>query len=109
MKLLFLPLTEPFGLIWLFMFIGVGFHLWRRQWRSAAWLGIPTALLSLLGSPPLVDAHVSDAERPYSSAPPPQTSAPRSPSSAILVLGGWCYPSDHDLYGFALCSAASRI
>ena len=54
MKSFFLPLTEFLSLIWLFMLIGVGFHLWRRQWRSAAWLGIPTALLFLLGSTPLV-------------------------------------------------------
>jgi uncharacterized SAM-binding protein YcdF (DUF218 family) len=109
MKSFFLPLTEPLGLIWIFMLIGVGFHLWRRQWRSAAWLGISTALLSMLGTPPLVHALVANAERPYASALRSQASAPRSPSSAILVLGGWCYPSDHDLYGFALCSAASRI
>jgi predicted small integral membrane protein len=67
MKSFFLPLTEPLGLIWLFMLIGVGFHLWRRQWRSTAWLGIPTALLSVLGTPPLVHALVANAELPYAS------------------------------------------
>jgi uncharacterized SAM-binding protein YcdF (DUF218 family) len=109
MKLFFLPLTDFFSLIWLFMVIGVGFHLWRRQWRSAAWLGIPVALLFVLGSTPLVHALVASAERPYASALRSQTSAPRSPSSAILVLGGGFYPSEHDPYGFALVSGASRI
>jgi len=102
MKSFFLPLTEPLGLIWLFMLVGVGFHLWRRQWRSAAWLGISTALLSVFGTPPLAHAIVAHAERPYASAF-------RTPSSAILVLGGGYYPSEHDLYGFALSSAASRV
>ncbi len=109
MKSFFLPLTEFLSLIWLFMLIGVGFHLWRRQWRSAAWLGIPTALLFLLGSTPLVPTLVASAERPYASALRSQTSAPRSPSSVILVLGGGYYPSEHDLYGFALGNGASRI
>jgi len=109
MKSFLLPLTEPLGLIWLFMVVGVGFHLWRRQWRSAAWLGIPTALLFLLGSTPLVHTLVASAERPYASALRSQMSTPGSPSSAILVLGGGYYPSEHDLYGFALGSGASRI
>jgi uncharacterized SAM-binding protein YcdF (DUF218 family) len=91
------------------MLIGLGFHLWRRQWRTATWLGIPTALLAMLGTPPLVHALVANAERPYASALRSQASAPVSPSSAILVPGGGYYPSEHDLYGFALASGSSRV
>jgi len=109
MKSFFLPLTEPLSLIWLFMLIGTGFHLWRRQWRCAVWLGIPTALLFLLGTPMLVHALVANAERPYASALRSQASALRSPSSVILVLGGGYHPSDHDLFGFAVGNGASRI
>ena len=110
MRSFFLPLTEPLGLIWLFMLLGVGFHLWRRQWRTAAWLGVSAALLSLLGTPPLVHAVVANAERPFAaSGLRSPSSVLRSPSSAILVLGGGYYPSEHDLYGFALSSAASRV
>jgi uncharacterized SAM-binding protein YcdF (DUF218 family) len=108
-KSFLLPLTEPLGIIWLFMVIGVGFQLWRRQWRCAAWLGIPVALLFVLGSTPLASALVASAERPYASALRSQTSALRPPCSAILVLGGGVYPSEHDLYGFALGGGASRI
>jgi uncharacterized SAM-binding protein YcdF (DUF218 family) len=65
LKSFFIPLTEPIGFIWFLMALGVGWLLWRRQWRSAIWLGMPTLLIVLIGSTPLVSWLVTADERPW--------------------------------------------
>src|ERR1019366_7872362 len=51
--------------IWCLMVLGVLWLSWRRQWQGAVWLGVPAALIFLIGSTPLVDAIVARAERPW--------------------------------------------
>jgi hypothetical protein len=55
MKRLLAPLIEPVGAFWLLITLGAVWLLWRRQWRSAAWLGARTLLLFMLGSTPLAE------------------------------------------------------
>ncbi len=111
MKSFLMPLAEPLGVIWLGMSVSLGWLLLRRQWRSAVWLGVPTALLFLVGRYPLISALVDQAERPFASqGNQPWVRGPDAPlSDAVLVLGGGYYPSDHDWCGFALSDAASRL
>jgi uncharacterized SAM-binding protein YcdF (DUF218 family) len=94
------------------MSVSLGWLLFRRQWRSALWLGTPTALLFLVGSTPLTPALVDHAERPFASranGPWTQRSHDAPVYDAVLALGGGYYPSDHDWCGFALSDAASRL
>ena len=53
------------GAIWLLLVFLLVLLLWRRQWRNAAWVGLPVGLLFLFGSLPVVDRLVWAAERPY--------------------------------------------
>jgi hypothetical protein len=39
--------------------------LYRRQWRSALWLGLPTVLLFVIGSTPLPEKLVASEERQW--------------------------------------------
>jgi uncharacterized SAM-binding protein YcdF (DUF218 family) len=101
----FSPLLEPLGAIWLLMMLGVLWLLWRRQRRSAAWLGAPAILIFLIGSTPLVDALVAHAERPYAA-----TNIDALPQAdAVVALGGGYYLSDGDPLGFAIGSGGSRV
>ena len=109
-KSFFTPLTEPLGAIWLVMVLALAWLLCRRQWRSGAWLGVPTVLLFLVGSTPLSEALVANAERPYASAAlNNQKSTGDVQHDAIVVLGGGYYPSQYDYSGFALGGGASRL
>ena len=62
------PLTEPIGALWGLMVLGVLWLLIRRQWRSAIWLGFPTAVLFILGSTPLAEKLVASEERQWAGA-----------------------------------------
>jgi uncharacterized SAM-binding protein YcdF (DUF218 family) len=120
MKQLFIPLTEPLGAIWLLMALGVVWLLLRRQWRSALWLGIPTALVFLLGSTSIAESLVAAEERPWASGLGPPSSVLRLPSSdapaadaptadAVVALGGGDRISRHDILGFAISDGGSRM
>jgi uncharacterized SAM-binding protein YcdF (DUF218 family) len=62
------PLAEPLGAIWLFMALCVLLLLWRRRWRSALWLGVPTLLLFMVGSTSLAEVLVAREESRYAGA-----------------------------------------
>lgn len=85
-----------FGVVWL---------LCRRQRQSAAWVGVPTTLIFLVGSTPLVDAIVAQAERPQA-----QAGLEHLPEAdVVVVLGGYSSPSKNDPLGFTLNSSGSRL
>lgn len=129
-----LPLTEPLGALWLFMALGVVWLVWRRQWRSAVWLGIPTFVLFVIGSTPLVEMLVASEEQQWTASFPPShrpTVAPSDrrtvvpsdrradvpsvrradpPSSDVVVaLGAGYRISQYDALGFAACDGSSRL
>jgi len=99
------PLLEPLGALWLLMALGVLWLLWRKERRSAAWLGAPTLLLLLLGSTPLAEILVRRAEQPYA----PQSNASQPPADAVVALGGGHGISNYDLLGFTTGEAGSRL
>ena len=113
MKSFLIPLTEPLGLIWALMAVGVVWLSWRRQWRSALWLGIPANLISLIGSTPLAEALVGREEARWVGAsasrilpplcPPPKW---RMPSWS---LGADTIHQTYDVFGMALSVGASRL
>jgi uncharacterized SAM-binding protein YcdF (DUF218 family) len=101
---------EPLGAIWLLMALGVCWLCWKRQWRSVFWLGLPTLLIFLVGSTPLSDTVVAQAERPYAPAGRLAAVSSQWPAAdAVVALGGGFYPSDHDAFGIAMAGAGSRV
>ncbi len=92
-------------MVWLLMFAGLCWLLARRDWRSAIWLGIPTLLLFLFGSTPVVEIIVGAAEGRCARAS--LTEVPKG--DAVLMLGGGYYVSDSDPYRFALCDGGTRV
>jgi uncharacterized SAM-binding protein YcdF (DUF218 family) len=104
-KPFFAPLIEPVGLLWLLMALGVLWLCWSRQWRSAAWLGLPTLLIFLVGSTPLVEKVVGQAERPYAVT----NFAALTPAEAVVALGGGYLPSSHDPLRFSFGEPADRV
>ena len=101
----FAPLFEPLGAIWLMMVLGVFWLIWRRKWRSAVWLGIPSVLIFLIGGTPLVDGIVARAERPQALADINRLAE----ADVVVALGGGNYLSENDLLGFSLSSGGSRV
>lgn len=65
MNQFFAPLAEPVGAVWLLMALAVTWLLWRRQWRSALWLGLPTVLLFFVGSTSVAEMLVGAEEKPW--------------------------------------------
>lgn len=106
MKQFFVPLTEPLGAIWLLMLAGVAWQIFRKQWRGAAWLGLPTLMIFLFASTPLAKTLVTNAESRYGSQPAVLDPAPAS--CAVLVLGGGHAISRADPLGFSVSSAGDR-
>lgn len=103
------PLTEPLGMIWFAMVLGLVWLLWRRQWRSALWLGGPTLVLFLIGSTTLVEHLVAAEEARYVHSQPAATPNPGGdPADAVVALGGGDSISQFDLLGFAARDGASR-
>ena len=95
---------------------GSGLAVWRRQWQGAVWLGVPAALMFLIGSTPLVNAMVARAERPWVGMKEEgrmQNAEGRenefAPADVVVALGGGYYVSEHDMPGFALDSGGSRV
>jgi len=80
--------------------------LYRRHWRSAFWLGLPTLLLFLLGSTPLPE-YLADPEESRWVAGDGQSSAMFY--DAVVALGGGERVSAHDPLGFAMCNGGSRV
>jgi uncharacterized SAM-binding protein YcdF (DUF218 family) len=116
MKQFFSPLTEPLGAIWLLMALGVAWLLVRRQWRSALWLGIPTALLFLLGSTSIAEGLVAVEERRWEGKTEKlKTEMLKGPTltqqtaDAVVALGGGDRVSRHDILGLALSDGGSRL
>lgn len=113
MKFFFSPLLEPVGAVWLLMAIGVGFLLWRRQWRSSLWLGVPTLLLFLAGSTSVADWLVGAEESRYvnpSVAGGQWSVLEGLPTADVVVaLGAGESESRYDLLGFAARDGTSRI
>ncbi len=105
MKPFLLPLTEPIGAIWLLMLSGLIYWGVKRQWKCAATLAVPTALIFLAGSTPLAERLVAAEERTWVRP----EGIPSGPADAILVLGGGYYASEHDAYEVALSGGASRV
>ncbi len=94
------------------MALGVLWLLLRRQWRCAIWLGIPTALLFLVGSTPIAESLVAAEEMRWEAKRNAQqgvTNGPTSPADAVIALGGGDRVSMHDPLGFALSDGASRL
>lgn len=111
MKQFVLPLFEPLGATWTLMTFSLAYLLCRKQWRSGIWLGVPTLLIFLVGSTPLAEALVAAAERPWATSSIEAQSHrfnDGSPFDAVVVLGGGCDVSAHDLYGFVLNAGGSR-
>jgi uncharacterized SAM-binding protein YcdF (DUF218 family) len=101
----FAPLFEPLGAIWLLMVFGVFWLIWRRQWRSAVWSGVPAVLMFLTGSTSLVDAIVARAERPQIVADFDHLAG----ADVVVALGGGYCLSENDMLGFSLTDGGSRV
>lgn len=87
------------------MVLGVCWLVWRRQWRGAVWLGVPTVLVFLIGSTPVVEIIVARAERPQARADLDRLAE----ADVVVALGGGFYASEHDISGFALGGGGSRV
>jgi uncharacterized SAM-binding protein YcdF (DUF218 family) len=105
MKQCFAPLLEPLGAIWLLMVLSVVALLFRREWRSALWLMLPTVLLFLTGSTPMADMLVGAAERQSATGNVQSVAT----SDAAIALGGNERASAYDVYGFAIGESDERI
>jgi uncharacterized SAM-binding protein YcdF (DUF218 family) len=87
------------------MVLGVLWLLYRREWRSALWLGVPAVLIFLIGSTPLVDAIVARAERSQASNNDDHPAG----ADVVVALGGGYYLSENDTFGFSLTGGGSRV
>jgi len=113
MRYFFSPLVEPLGALWLLMALGVLALMCRRQWRSALWLGLPTLLLFIVGSTPLVEVLVRGEESRFVKAGTSKGQASvingLPTADAVVALGGGMTDSRYDILGFAARDGASRI
>ncbi len=107
------PLAEPVGAIWLLMVLAVTWLLWRRQWRSAIWLGLPTILLFAVGSTSVAEMLVAAEEKQWAGesqvGSQGSTATGGAPADVVVALGGGERVSRHDLLGFAIGDGGSRI
>jgi uncharacterized SAM-binding protein YcdF (DUF218 family) len=118
-KPFFSPLTELLAMVWVLMALGVLWLLVRGQLRSALWLGIPTALLLLLGSTPIAESLVAaegaegKAEKQKTemlkTGNPSPGEGPSAPVDGVVALGGGDRISQHDVLGFAIYDGGSRL
>lgn len=130
MKQFLNPLLEPLGMIWFLMLLGSAWLLWRKQWRTLPCLAIPTVLLFLAGSLPLVNAFVAMDESRYAGTVGcwPGKEGARAheyhgaqegrladtislvtPADAVVVLGGGERISRYDRLGFAVTDQGGRL
>ena len=110
----FSPLTEPIGALWALMVLGLVWLLYRRQWRSAFWLGLPTLVLFVLGSTTLTETLAAREECQWARGAEGAKSAISNrqsaiPFDAVVALGGGERVSQHDLLGFAEGDGGSRV
>jgi uncharacterized SAM-binding protein YcdF (DUF218 family) len=98
------PLIEPLGAVWFLMLLCLLWLARKGQWRSAFWLGLPTAIIFLLGSTPLAETLVEWEEKPYTPA-----SIDTLPfADAVVALGGGYTISAFDALGFSIGEAGDR-
>ena len=110
MKAFIGPLASSLGALWLFLLIGTILSIRRKQWPTTAWLGLPVLFLTLFAGSSLTERLVASAERAYAPAACwPVALDLKGPIDAVVVLGGDCYASEHDPFGFALGHTASRL
>ncbi len=113
MQQFFAPLAEPIGLIWLLMGLAVAWLLWRRQWRSAMWLGLPMVVLFIIGSTSLAERLAAGEERPWATELKIRSQgsavSDSAPADVVIALGGGDRVSRYDLLGFAVEDGGSRI
>lgn len=105
MKYFLAPLFDPLGAVWLLIALSTIWLFFRKQRRSAVWLGIPTLIILIIGSTPLVDALIRRAEEPY--APKPGVTYPTA--DAVVALGGGHGLSSYDLLGFKTSEGGNRL
>jgi len=107
-------------MVWFLMFAGLCWLVARRHWRSAIWICIPTLLLFLLGSTPLAEMLVADAEAVAAGGRHTEANEGNGGGvssedgkggreTVVLMLGGGYYVSDRDPYRFALCDGGTRV
>lgn len=101
----FAPLLEPLGALGCLMAVGVIWLLFRVQWRAAFWLGLPTALLCVLGSTPLAERLVERAELICAT----NTIASLPVADAVVALGGGHTTSRLDPLRFSINEAGDRV
>ncbi len=87
--------------MWFLMVLILAALLWRRRWCPAISLGVPVALIFVLGNSPLIDQLVRDSERPYFR--PDMTHLP--PADAVVALGSETAASLNNLLGFTVDKA----
>lgn len=104
------PLTEPLANVWCLMVLALIWFLWRRCWRSALWMGIPTVLLFLLGSTPLAERLVDSEERQWEgSFQSGNILFEKQKPDVVVSLGGGLRLSNNDSLGFAVSDGGSRL
>jgi uncharacterized SAM-binding protein YcdF (DUF218 family) len=111
MNQFFAPLIEPVSIIWCLMVLVCLDCLFRRQWRCAICLGLPTVLLFVIGSTSMTEKLVAREERPWAGGAVDDKSAISNRQSAfsydaVVALGGGERVSHNDLLGFG--ESASR-
>lgn len=113
MNQLFTPLTEPVGALWGLMVLGALWLLYRRQWRSAFWLGLPTFLLFIIGSTSLTELLVAHEECQWMGTAEVGEHTIEVGKSEIKnqksEMGGGQRISKHHMLGFAISDGGSRI
>lgn len=95
------------------MVLAVTWLLWRRQWRSAIWLGLPTMLLFAVGSTSVAEMLVAAEEKQWAGESKVGSQGSPAiggaPAEVVVALGGGERVSRHDLLGFAVGDGGSRI
>jgi uncharacterized SAM-binding protein YcdF (DUF218 family) len=112
MNQFFAPLIEPVSIIWCLMVLVCLDCLFRRQWRCAICLGLPTVLLFVIGSTSMTEKLVAREERPWAGGAVDDKSAISNRQSAIsydvvVALGGGQIVSQQEMLDFAREEGAS--
>lgn len=100
-----LHLIQPLGLIWLLLGIWLLLRLKRRQWRDLMLPGTSWLILTVLTCTPAASLLMANLE----GKSPPVTLEALPEADAIVCLGGGAEPSQVELSGLHLKSAADRL
>lgn len=103
------PLTEPLGAVWLLMFEGTLFLLWRRRWQCSLLIAIPTLALFIIGSTSLAETLVAREESHYAGLPSVQGAVDGQIADAVVALGGGIRVSRFEPVGFAMENGGARV